>query len=390
MPTHRESTPAPARSQGSPRRALPGALAGALLLAAVLPPPQAEAGRLVLLAAGQTLSAYSVPPEFVAGGGDPAAATFPTSQVQTDELSPAFQEIFSVPLLGAASEIALFPGRADSFVVTTERGLYLCRFGVDPSAKTPELQLLLGGSDLVGAEIAADGQIYTLERPSPRQEGGSEPHELFVLRPGAYDDPVHLGYTSPESSNLYLAPGDSLLWIPRRLGRTLDRAIRRQGAWSIAEVAIPEGSQHTEDQFWALNVILPRAQGGPLLIEQARGLPPRLSALEPSGKTRTVAEWNRWISAKGTAIDAKGDELAVDGSRTVIVRYLPDSRDTWIRTQPVRAIALSADGRLLALAAATAKDRTRLETLRIAGGTALRSEDLPQDVRALAFFEIDR
>jgi hypothetical protein len=355
-------------------RALATALTGLAVLVSTHP---AAAGRSVgakspkpaftLVTVGETVNAYAIPAEMLDRLREPRGPETPSGRpAHSDTLElpkPVIRHILPV------SAVAVVPGPGpESFLVATRRGVLFFDLSASRTPKT-----FLESADVAALQGAADGTYYALLRTwtSDVQATQTVPAPILSFRIDSSAPPDTIAKAHPGSANLCLAHGDSVLWVPRLFGRTLDRFIRAGGRWDQGEVVLPQGPlQPRLDKLWVLRVIVNPGVGDPYLFEQARGTRPRLLALDRSGGPRELHMWDHGFQGLGLAVARKGDMVLVNALSNMSSIEISGDKETYVQlADACSAVALSEDGIwVLRAEVPLAQERTRIELTPFWGG----------------------
>ena len=187
---------------------------------------------------------YSVAP----AGAKPAVAAGPAPSPRT---RPAPEPVATTKLPKIAVQILLPTPKEPRTLVITRAGVVPMR----PHRPTKTSEILLPGWDFAQGARAADGTIYLLERTFDEALQGALPAPLCSWN-GGNEQPDTIATCTEGSSAIVLAPGDSLIWVSRLKGRTIDRVVRREGHWSRQEVAIVPPDAFLEEA-WNVTIAFP-------------------------------------------------------------------------------------------------------------------------------------
>ncbi len=265
----------------------------------------------LLILAGSSLTGYRLAPELLASlerGRVPVPDTLPfvlpPDVLALGETLSLGEPVFSHPLPGEAAEVLAPRRRGEPLYAATRGGL--ARFDLSAPAHPPAM--LLAGWDLCAVATLGDGTILALERGYDEDFRGAVPAPLLALSPDGGGVPDTLAVCSAGSMRILVAPGDTLLWITRINGRTLDRIRLRGGVWEKREIAIVP-QVWNEDRF-SLRIGVAPYGDGVLVLDQGRGQRPRLLQLGAEGPDRELYIWPRGFRPYNSAW-APGDSLLV-------------------------------------------------------------------------------
>jgi hypothetical protein len=301
-------------------------------------------------------------------GTDQAASRDSVGRVRIDTLrlpKPAVSRTLT------ASGVTILPlkNRKDSFLIGARNGVL--RFDLDSKA-AGDPSVLLPGADVLALQQASDGTCYALLRTWLSDVSATQPYPAPILsfHPESSSPPETVAVAHPGAANLYLAAGDTTMWVPRLFGRTLDRVERAGNSWTVTAVRAEEGETRRPDNMWVLRLLAMPPSGTPYIFEQARGARPHLMALGQDGTTSTVFAWNRAFQAPGLSLAADGDLLLVNGFVTQSLLRIASGEETYLPVEsPCSGAALSPDGAWMARAEVPAATpyRTRIELSHVGG-----------------------
>jgi hypothetical protein len=289
---------------------LPGAWPGAKARAEAPSSPES----FWVLAVGNAITAFDASPRLLRtlerdreAIPDSLPFLIPPNAAETAETLSLGDPIFRHSLPGPATDLLLPETPGGLVYVATRRGLV--QFDPAHAGRAPEL--LLPGWDLSAVERMRDGTLLVLERAYDDQMRGALPAHLFTLRPGVDALPDTALVCSAGSRELVWAPGDSLLWVPRINGRTLDRVVHRDGRWEKSEVVVVP-KVWNEEQL-GLYPAFASPGGDVLLVENGRGQRPRLREIDPAGRTKVLYDWKRGVRPISGAYAPEGHLLVLNG-----------------------------------------------------------------------------
>jgi len=341
----------------------------------------------LLLVAGSSLTGYAPSPDLwaeLAADAVPLADTlpflFPPGAEASSETLSLGDPVFSHPLPGPLAELRP-PARAGEPVYAATRA-GLVRF--DPTQPKRPPELLLPGWDLASLAVLGDGTVLLLERNYGEDLRTAVPAPLLAWRPETTQAPETLAVCTAGATRLLVAPGDSVVWVTRLFGRTIDRIARREGAWEKREVAVVPRVWN-EDRF-DLRIGFTPYGNDVLLLDQGRGMRPRLLAIDASGGTRPLYTWARGLRTTNAAFAPQESLLVLNGITNLsLLRLGPSGEWSYSTGSTVTSTGLTADGRWIALAALDpAGERTAIH-LRCRGSARLASARLRDVISAMYF-----
>lgn len=244
-----------------------------------------------------------------------------------------------------------------------------------------------------GVERSSDGTLYLLEHPPGGPDSGV-PHAL-VRRDAGSGTLDTLALASPAAYDVHLAAGDSVFWIPRLSGRTLDRVRRsREGGWITEEVRIASGSGEggpRDDAFWLLRLVFPLEDGNVWLLEQARGDAPRLRLLASDGTSRDVHRFSFPFQARNGALAESTRWLVLNAGRAFFT-YTPETGEGTMLRLPANAsaVAVPPEGDILAVAMEGGAHKSTLRLYRSGSESVLSEHEITDEIRVLAFLRAAR
>lgn len=292
---------------------LPGLWPGAKARAEAPPSPES----FWVLAVGDAITAFHASPSLLRTLErdretipDSLPFLIPPDAAETAETLSLGDPIFRHPLPGPATDLLLPETPGGLVYVTTRKGLVQ----FDPARASRAPELFLPGWDLSAVERMRDGTLLVLERAYDDALRGALPAHLFTLRPGVDALPDTALVCSAGSRELVWAPGDSLLWVPRISGRTLDRVVHRDGRWEMSEIVVVP-KVWNEEQLGLYPAFAPPG-GNVLLVENGRGQRPRLREIDPAGRTKVLYDWKRGVRPINGAYAPQGHLLILNGVTT--------------------------------------------------------------------------